>query len=116
MISLVTINKGGTIKTENIKKVNIDELYKNRIELLENIKEIELMPNLYYKYKALSSHTGAHHYSKTIKKKFNQMLIEDSKNERKLPDIIKNMEKNVLPLTELIKTVIEIETEKRKKQ
>lgn len=93
----------------------IDELYKNRIELLQNIKEIELMPNLYYKYKALSSHPGAHHYSKTIKKKFNQMLIEDSKNERKLPDIIKNMEKNVLPLTELIKTVIEMEIIKRKR-
>ena len=44
------------------------------------------------------------------------MLIEDSNNERKLPDIIKIMEKNVLPLTELIKTVIEIEIIKRKRQ
>jgi hypothetical protein len=94
----------------------IDELYKNRIELLKIIEEIELIPNLYYKYKALWHHPGAHHYSKTIKKKIHQMLIEDSNNEKKLPDIIKNMEKNVLPLAELIKRVIEMEIVKRKRQ
>ena len=54
----------------------IDELYKNRIELLQNIKEIELIPNLYYKYKALSSHPGTHHYSKTIKKKFTKCSLK----------------------------------------
>ena len=94
----------------------IDELYKNRIELLKIIEEIESIPNLYYKYKALSRHPGAHHYSKTIKKKFHHMLMENSNNETKLPDIIKNMEKNVLPLAELIKTVIEMEIVKRKRQ
>lgn len=40
MISLVTINKGGTIKTENIKKVNIDELYKKaKLRKNDNFKK-----------------------------------------------------------------------------
>ncbi len=86
----------------------IDELYTNRIELLKIIEEIELIPNLYYKYKALWHHPGGHHYSKTIKKKLSDI--------KKLPDIIENMKKNVLPLAELIKTVIEMEIIKRKRQ
>lgn len=86
----------------------IDELYENRIELLKIIEEIELTPNLYYKYKALWHHPGGHHYSKTIKKNLPDI--------KKLPDIIKNMKKNVLPLAELIKTVIKMEIIKRKRQ
>lgn len=40
MISLVTINKGGVIKTENIKKVNIDELYKKaKLRKNDNFKK-----------------------------------------------------------------------------
>ena len=101
----------------------IDELYKNRIELLKIIKEIELIPNLYYKYKALSRHRKGtyaapiYHNSKAIKEILNDMLTVDfDDNNKKLPDIIKNMEKNVLPLAELIKTVIEMEIIKRKRQ
>ena len=86
----------------------IDELYTNRIELLKIIEEIELIPNLYYKYKALWHHPGGHHYSKTIKKNLPDI--------KKLPDIIENMKKNVLPLAELIKTVIKMEIIKRKRQ
>ncbi len=98
------------------KPTFIEEIYENRTKLLKNIEEIE---DIHTKYRALRRHgPGTHHHGRTFKKilqpKRPYEVTKSFSNKRKLPDIAKAMEKNVLPLTELIKTVIEMEIEKRK--
>lgn len=94
----------------------IEEIYENRTKLLKNIEEIE---DIHNKYRALRRHgPGTHHHGRTFKKilqpKRPYAITKSFSTKRKLPDIAKAMEKNVLPLTELIKTVIETEIVKRK--
>jgi len=94
----------------------IEELYENRTKLLKNIEEIE---DIHNRYRALRRHgPGTHHHGRTFKKilqpKRPYAITKSFSTKRKLPDIAKAMEKNVLPLTELIKTVIETEIVKRK--
>jgi len=101
----------------------IDQIYKNRIKLLENIENIEF---IYNKYKALKRFTkkGTNYYGHSgIKKLLEKQppysvrktwsTEEQLADKRRLTDIVQIMEKNVLKLTGLIKFVIEIETEKR---
>lgn len=95
----------------------IEEIYENRTKLLKNIEEIE---DIHNRYRALRRHgPGTHHHGRTFKKilqpKRPYAITKSFSTKRKLPDIAKAMEKNVLKLTGLIKFVIEIETEKRKK-
>lgn len=94
----------------------IEEIYENRTKLLKNIEEIE---DIHNKYRALRRHgPGTHHHGRTFEKilqpKRPYAITKSFSTKRKLPDIAKAMEKNVLPLTELIKTVIETEIVKRK--
>ena len=96
----------------------IEKIYENRTKLLKNIEEIE---DIHTKYRALRRHgPGTHHHGRTFKKilqpKRLYAVTKSFSNKRKLPDIAKAMEKNVLPLTELIKTVIEMEIIKHKRQ
>ena len=96
----------------------IEEIYENRTKLLKNIEEIE---DIHNKYRALRRHgPGTHHHGRTFTKilqpKRPYAVTKSFSNKRKLPDIAKAMEKNVLPLTELIKTVIEMEKTNSTKQ
>lgn len=113
-------------KHEPFRPTFIDQIYKNRIELLENIEDIEFN---YNKYKALKRFTkkGTNHHGHSGIKKLlekqppysvrkNWSIEKQFADKRRLTDIVQIMEKNVLKLTGLIKFVIEIETEKRKKQ
>ena len=98
------------------KPTFIEEIYENRTKLLKNIEEIE---DIHNRYRALRRHgPGTHHHGRTFNKilqpKRPYAITKSFSTKRKLPDIAKAMEKNVLPLTELIKTVIETEIVKRK--
>ena len=111
------------LRHEAFRLTFIDQIYKNRIELLENIEDIEF---IYNKYKALKRFTkkGTNHYGHSgIKKLLEKQppysvrktwsTKEQLADKRRLTDIAQTMEKHVLKLTGLIKFVIEIETEKR---
>ena len=113
-------------KHQPLRPTFIDQIYKNRIELLENIEDIEFK---YNKYKALKRFTkkGTNHHGHSGIKKLlekqppysvrkNWSIEKQLADKRRLTDIVQIMEKNVLKLTGLIKFVIEIETEKRKRQ
>ena len=114
------------LKHEPLRPTFIDQIYKNRIELLENIEDIEFN---YNKYKALKRFTkkGTNHHGHSGIKKLlekqpsysvrkNWSIEKQLADKRRLTDIVQIMEKNVLKLTGLIKFVIEIETEKRNRQ
>ena len=93
----------------------IEEIYENRTKLLKNIEEIE---DIHTKYRALRRHgLGTHHhgrpFNKILQPKRPYSVTKSFSNQRKLTDIAKAMEKNVLPLTEFIKKVIEMEEKKQ---
>ena len=94
----------------------IEEIYKNRKKLLKNIEKIE---DIHNKYRALSRHgLGTHHHGRTFKKilqpKRPYAVTKSFSNKNKLSDVVKEMKKNVLPLTDLIKKVIEMQEKKLK--
>jgi hypothetical protein len=93
----------------------IEEIYENRTKLLKNIEEIE---DIHTKYRALRRHgLGTHHhgrpFNKILQPKRPYSVTKSFSNKRKLTDIAKAMEKNVLPLTDFIKKVIEMKEKKR---
>lgn len=93
----------------------IEEIYKNRTKLLKNIEKIE---DIHTKYSALCRHSLHAHHGKTFKKilqpKRPYNVTKSYANKNKLSDVVKEMKKNVLPLTDLIKKVIEMQKKKLK--
>lgn len=94
----------------------IEEIYKNRKKLLKNIEKIE---DIHNKYRALHRHgPGTRHHGRTFKKilqpKRPYAVTKSFSNKNKLSDVVKEMKKNVLPLTDLIKKVIEMQEKKLK--
>ena len=94
----------------------IEEIYKNRTKLLKNIEKIE---DIHTKYRALCRHgPGTHHHGRTLNKilqpKRPYAVTKSFSNKNKLSDVVKEMKKNVLPLTDLIKKVIEMQKKKLK--
>jgi hypothetical protein len=92
----------------------IEEIYKNKTKLLKNIEKIE---DIHNKYRALHRHgPGTHHHGRTFKKilqpKRPYAVTNSFSNKNKLSDVVKEMKKNVLPLTDLIKKVIEMQKKK----
>lgn len=98
------------------KPTFIEEIYKNKTKLLKNIEKIE---DIHTKYKALHRHgPGTHHHGRTFNKivqpKRPYAVTKSFSNKNKLSDVVKEMKKNVLPLTDLIKKVIKMQKKKLK--